>query len=276
MNKYTYNLNTFYKEDATTYYLLGAWMTDGNVYVSKDRPNRKCATLISKDENWLHLINDLICPKKPLIPKNNCHIAMYNSTELSDWFIAHKCIPRKSLTLQFPKVPPKYLADFIRGCWDGDGSISFTKSGSKGRTWQRQANLTSGSFVFCNSLCEILNKQGIKCRVYKHGSEERKIGGRALAPSTCWRVVLSGGESVYKLMKWAYYEEHTLSMPRKWVIAQQIIEDWERPILCIECDVVLGNKSQCSSKKRYCNECLRLHINEENRRKYHAKRHHAL
>jgi hypothetical protein len=46
--------------------------------------------------------------------------------------IAHRlielgCIPRKSLVLRFPKLPKKYLKHFVRGYFDGDGSIHFNK-----------------------------------------------------------------------------------------------------------------------------------------------------
>jgi len=36
---------------------------------------------------------------------------------------------RKSLTMKFPQVPDEFLRDFIRGCWDGDGSIFIGASG---------------------------------------------------------------------------------------------------------------------------------------------------
>ena len=43
------------------------------------------------------------------------------------------CFPRKSLTLKFPNIDvfrsPKLIIHFIRGYFDGDGCISFTKSG---------------------------------------------------------------------------------------------------------------------------------------------------
>lgn len=35
--------------------------------------------------------------------------------------------PRKSLTMKFPEVPKQFVRHFIRGCWDGDGSV-FTEN----------------------------------------------------------------------------------------------------------------------------------------------------
>ena len=223
MNKHNYNKDVFYNEDSTSYYLLGAWMTDGCVYKSKDRPNRKTITLTSKDNDWLEKINNLICADKPILKHGtNCYRLMYNSTKLADWLINHGCCQQKSLTLKFPYVPKDFLPDFIRGCWDGDGSLSFTKSANKGKQYQAQANLTSGSLTFCQDLCNVLVGFDVKCSVKKHGMEKRKIEGRELAPSMCWRVVLSGGGSVFRLCK-LLYTENSLSMPRKYNLAQNII-----------------------------------------------------
>jgi intein/homing endonuclease len=36
-------------------------------------------------------------------------------------------IPRKSLVVKFPYVPLSFLPDFIRGVFDGDGSVFFDK-----------------------------------------------------------------------------------------------------------------------------------------------------
>lgn len=225
MNKYLYNLETFYNENAVSYYLLGAWISDGCIYKSKDRPNRKSVTLTSKDKDWLEIINQIISPNKPLLKHGkNCYRLMYCSTAMADWFIAHDCDEHKSLTLKFPKVPKRYLADFLRGCWDGDGSLCFTKSGNKGKSWQAQANLTSGSQSFCKEMAKILTQHNVKCRVYPHGKGQRKIEGRPITSNTCWRVVISGGGSVYNLVKLLYASEAEISMPRKNKIAQEIIQ----------------------------------------------------
>jgi hypothetical protein len=225
MNKYNYNLNTFYNEDANSYYLLGAFMTDGCIYTRKNRPNSKIATLTSKDEDWLKIINSKICPEKPLLNHGlNCFRLMYMSSELCNWFESKGCYQQKSLTLTMPKVPVEYLYDFIRGCWDGDGSLSFTKSANKGTSYQAQANLTSGSLKFCEQLASLLNQENIKCSVKEHNFANKKIEGREITSNNCWRVVLSGGGSVYNLVK-NLYTTNQISMPRKYNLAQNII-DW--------------------------------------------------
>lgn len=222
MSKWNYNLQSFYNEDNISYYILGAWITDGCIYKYKNRPNKKTVTLTSKDKDWLELINNYICPEKPLLEHGkNCYRLMYNSTKLADWFISKGCDERKSLTVQFPSIPKQYMNDFIRGCWDGDGSLSFTK---RNKSYQCQANLTCGSYTFCQKLSEILNENNIKCSIYEHGKNQRKIEGRLIQSNPCWRVVLSGGGSVYNLVKQLYLPNTILKMPRKSLLAQNIIK----------------------------------------------------
>ena len=202
-------------------------MTDGCVYVRKNRPNSLVVTLTSKDKDWLETINQYICPNKPLLKHGlNCYRLMYMSSDMGNWLISHGCGARKSLILQFPDIPIKYLGDFIRGCWDGDGSLSHTKSANKGRNWQRQANLTSGSKEFCQSMSDHLTSLEVKNKITPHGNHERKIDGRVLQPSMSWRVVVSNGNSTYNLCK-SIYEDCIISMPRKQKIAESIIAEWE-------------------------------------------------
>lgn len=55
---------------------------------------------------------------------------------------------KKSLNILFPEIPDKYLSDFVRGYFDGDGSISYTRS--------YLSSFTSGSKIFLEKLLEIL------------------------------------------------------------------------------------------------------------------------
>jgi hypothetical protein len=55
--------------------------------------------------------------------------------------------PAKSLTLQFPDMPLDCVRHFIRGCWDGDGSIYLEK-----RDHIPNASYVSGSKSFIERL----------------------------------------------------------------------------------------------------------------------------
>lgn len=75
--------------------------------------------------------------EQPIIPKvqkiNNKikNTFRIHNTKLVRQIINLGCFPRKSLTLKFPTfdiVPEQYMSHFIRGYFDGDGSVSEGKN----------------------------------------------------------------------------------------------------------------------------------------------------
>jgi hypothetical protein len=64
--------------------------------------------------------------------------------------------PNKSLSMTFPKIPDEYLRHFIRGCWDGDGTVYIEKRNNEIRT-----SFVCGSLEFIKVLKEGLSKQGL-------------------------------------------------------------------------------------------------------------------
>ena len=65
--------------------------------------------------------------------------------------------PRKSHNMRFPQAPQKYLSDFIRGYFDGDGTITFENM--RNSPYNRlKVIFTSGSKDFLLSLAHILRK----------------------------------------------------------------------------------------------------------------------
>ncbi|HVS79472.1 MAG TPA: LAGLIDADG family homing endonuclease [Candidatus Paceibacterota bacterium] len=72
---------------------------------------------------------------------------------------------RKSNILTFPHVPDELMPDFIRGYFDGDGCVSFTKIYRKDRNmldWSFTTRFTSGSKKFLLELHRILLESGLK------------------------------------------------------------------------------------------------------------------
>lgn len=67
--------------------------------------------------------------------------------------------PDKSLTIDFPIIPHEYVRHFIRGCWDGDGSVYIEKKNGSIR-----ASYTSGSINFIKGMLDELEKAGLKKR----------------------------------------------------------------------------------------------------------------
>lgn len=82
---------------------------------------------------------------------------------------------RKSLNMIFPKVPEEYIRHFVRGCWDGDGSVFLDKG-------KIVASYISGSKKFIERLVQELHKIGI----FRRGPSYRleKSGRRVRLPIT--------------------------------------------------------------------------------------------
>lgn len=64
---------------------------------------------------------------------------------------------RKSLDMVFPIIPEEHMKHFIRGCWDGDGSV-FISAG------KINANYTCGFLNFIEKLVQELYRVGIHKR----------------------------------------------------------------------------------------------------------------
>jgi intein/homing endonuclease len=74
-------------------------------------------------------------------------------------------LPRKSLIVKFPVVQDEYLPDFIRGVFDGDGSVFFDKRRPKAPL---RSKFVSGSEDFIEGLEKSLEDLGMPKRaIYK-------------------------------------------------------------------------------------------------------------
>lgn len=123
---YGYRINeTFFdKWTNNSAYVLGFMCSDGNVFKS-------CRGFgIHLSKNDIEILESI-----RRVMKSNHPIAVYKSSvnfrvsnkRLTNALIKYGCIPKKSLVLELPKVPFKYLNHFVRGYFDGDGSIHFNK-----------------------------------------------------------------------------------------------------------------------------------------------------
>lgn len=78
---------------------------------------------------------------------------------------------KKSKTMIFPKIDKKLINHFVRGYFDGDGSISIEK-----RSNQLRCNFTSGSPDFLNHLKIILDELNISSYISRYGNNSYQLG----------------------------------------------------------------------------------------------------
>lgn len=220
MRKYTYNLEIFYNNDAVSYYLLGAFMTDGCVFVHRKSSKNFRANITSKDLDWLVSIRNLICPNLHIMKKRNENYELrFYSQEIANWLISKGCVPRKSLILQMPNIPSQYLPDFIRGCIDGDGCIHISNYRKKDRKKIYQKVIC----YLCSSSPNFIKSVSLLIR-FKHSFIERKIGtGKKIKSKHPHYRLFFNDINAKKFLSWIYYHDHKLSLKRKNDLAQSLL-----------------------------------------------------
>jgi hypothetical protein len=106
-------------------YVLGFVAADGCV---SDNGHLKIG-LSSKDHSHLEKIRDMISPTSNIRivvreDGNSLSSVDIGSKYMTSRLNALGITPRKSLTLKFPSIPEQYLSHFVRGYFDGDGSMT--------------------------------------------------------------------------------------------------------------------------------------------------------
>ncbi|MDB8734539.1 LAGLIDADG family homing endonuclease [Ruminococcus bicirculans (ex Wegman et al. 2014)] len=121
--KYNINENYFNEKSRNMFYVLGFWCADGCICSSG---GNKCFNIhIKNDDKYLlkNILLDMKSTHKLYENQTSVSINICNQ-KIYDSLINLGFTERKSLTLEFPLwIPKQYLNDFIRGYFDGDGSV---------------------------------------------------------------------------------------------------------------------------------------------------------
>lgn len=222
LRKYEYDVSVFTNENANSYYLLGAFMTDGHIR-HDEHEHVYCSVITSKDRDWLETMSELVCPDKPIYDskESEAYSLVLSHKHIAEWFISKGCTPHKSLTIQFPLVPPAYLRDFIRGCFDGDGCLCIYTAKAR-KTRQVYSYISSASEPFIQSFAQHLASVDISTTISRSKLCDSVINGRKLtAKNHLYRLHLSKLNTL-KLCQFIYYDD-CLCLSRKQEKAREII-----------------------------------------------------
>jgi hypothetical protein len=116
--RYIVNEHFFKRWSHDMAYILGLWWADGCIYNNIFN--------ITLSENDSYLLNNILLVMNsnyPVRKKQNAYCFEINSKTIISDIISLGGSERKSLTCTMPFVPTEFLPDFIRGYWDGDGTI---------------------------------------------------------------------------------------------------------------------------------------------------------
>lgn len=190
--QYTLNKHVFDRIDnEQSAYWLGFLMADGCVrsYKRKNGKLRSVTTIMlhRQDINHLHKFNHFISGKYPIKDYKTTSgpsIEVANK-QICDALIEKGCTPAKSHTLDFPTYLPDHLISaFLRGYFDGDGSINIPKSkitkiGMKSEISYTTVTICSASELFITSLYHILTQKygfdiSVECVKKQNGKYKTK------------------------------------------------------------------------------------------------------
>lgn len=145
-------------------YVLGYIFADGSVF--KNPRGSEYLEMSSTDKELIILIKSLMRAghKIGIYPQKNSKWKTKYKLQIGNQHMMDRLhdlgiIPRKSLVIKFPDVPKRFLGDFVRGYFDGDGSVNLGRYWRKDRQkWKLQfdTRFTSGSEDFLKDLFAIL------------------------------------------------------------------------------------------------------------------------
>lgn len=114
-------------------YWLGFLYADGSITYKTEGKKRYVLELSLKydDMNHLEKFKRFLGASNPITEKKiklgdkvftACRLSIH-SKRLCEDLIKQGCTPQKSLTLEFPDLQPKWIPHFLRGYFDGDGTV---------------------------------------------------------------------------------------------------------------------------------------------------------
>jgi hypothetical protein len=190
-------------------YAVGLIATDGCLY----RDGRHL-TITSKDIALLETARRCLGVTAGIVPTHprRCYRLQWSDARLHRWLSSIGLMPAKSLRLGPLDVPDQWFRDFLRGCIDGDGSISIYTDryhAAKRCTYiytRLYVSLVSASPPFVEWLrASVQRLQQLSGAVDVRRTERRH---------DIWRLRYAKRESL-ALLRWMYYAEDLACLRRK-------------------------------------------------------------
>jgi len=156
-----FNINFFSEYNENSCYWAGFIMADGNIHskrkllsISLSSIDREHLEKFKKDIDFTGNIGDYITYDKRYKKYHKYSKITINGK----WFVDDlknnfSINPRKTFTTKFPNIPDDFIPSFIRGYFDGDGSIDY-----------RGNSKIIGTYELIKQIQEFFYKKGIRIR----------------------------------------------------------------------------------------------------------------
>ena len=217
--KYTHNYDFFEIIDTEEKaYWLGFMFADGYIvdYTNKYGEDKFGITLHTKDVQSLEQFKRAIQATNPIIDVSTngrqlSRIIMSSQKTVND-LISHGCVKQKSLILKPPiNIPDELVHHFIRGFFDGDGSIYWNKS-----EFERHDTWNKPSYTLCITSTKEMIEWIIDTVKFGHLSKEKRR-------VNTWYYRQDGNKKVKDFCDYIY-KDATVFMERKYQLYQDLIQ----------------------------------------------------
>ena len=122
----------------------------------------------------------------------------------------YNIVPNKTDKYLLPKMPDRYFRHFVRGYFDGDGSICESFSNANSLTATLYATFCSGSYHFIHSLFDRVHQiLGLVGHLQDFGTGKK------------WQIKYNTNDAI-KLLSWMY-KDSSVSLDRKYALYNQIV-----------------------------------------------------
>ena len=205
-------------------YLLGFFLADGSISLQSKCVDswRLCVKNSTDDEEVIKLFQKYIIPDKPIFYKEggyrngsmhkpSCHVVWTSTKMKKDLEILYNITPRKTFddkfVMNFNSFDLKYIKDFVRGVFDGDGCVSISHTNNR---QSLNIQFYSTSELFLNQIANYLEN----LFPYIH----RKITGRNRKNVTLYCLMFSTENQKTKFIQDLYtlfYKNATCYLTRK-------------------------------------------------------------
>jgi hypothetical protein len=191
-------------------YIIGLIATDG--YLSKDKRH---ITFTSQDKILVILFKNILGLKNKIGLKSSgssskkCPHIQFGDINFYQWLLKIGLTSKKSKTISKLKIPQKYFFDFLRGCFDGDGSCYAYWDKRWKSSFMFYSTFASGSLPFLEWL-----RKNIK--------NLAKIKGHIKTSRRSWQLCYAKTESKI-LFKKIYYNKNMPFLKRKYIKLKNFI-----------------------------------------------------
>ena len=199
---------------------VGLIATDGNL-----SGDGRHLSVVSKDRDLLETLRMCLNLGVAITPHSGGHghwalRVQWGDRHFYDWLVGIGLTPAKSLTLRPLAVPDAVFADFLRGCVDGDGSVTvyvdrYNTYKSERYVYERlYVSLVSGSRGFLDWI------QATVHRLFSLSGSitERRVEGK----HSFWTLRYAKSESI-ELLRWVYYSPTVPCLMRKRATAEPFL-----------------------------------------------------